>query len=265
MSRHLLAFLFAFQLFTLPALAQEEVYDPIEPFNRKIFWFNDKVDVYVLEPVAEGYDWLVPNAAQRSVTNFFRNLKFPAFFVSDVVQLKFDQAATHTGRFLINSTIGVVGLFDVAAEFGLEHHYEDFGTALGYHGVPEGPYLVIPFLGPSNVRDAFGRIVDSFLNPVYYVQYMDVSNDTEIALTFGLTALDVINTRADLLEAVRSAKDASLDYYLFLRSAYHQTRQNQIYDDSPPDAGEDEFEEQLEEQAAESEEVTFEEQPSGNE
>ena len=215
--------------------AEVEIYDPIEPVNRGIFWFNDTFDVYLLEPVSRGYDFVVPNGVQHSVTNFFRNLKFPAFFVSDVVQFKFDQAAVHTGRFLINTTIGVAGLFDVAEEFGLEHHYEDFGTALGYRGVPSGPYIVIPFLGPSNARDACGRIVDAFLNPVFYLDsFTDLSSEEAFAISAGLYGLDAINTRADLLEAVETAKSASLDYYLFLQSAYYQLRANQIYDNNPP-------------------------------
>lgn len=233
--KNLILLLFAALLMPQTVRAQDEVWDPIEPVNRGIFWFNDQFDIYLLEPVARGYDAVVPNTVQRKVDNFFTNLKYPVFLVSDIVQFKFGQAATHTGRFLINSTIGVAGLFDVASEWGLEHQYTDFGVALGYRGVPEGFYLVIPFLGPSNTRDAVGRIVDGFLNPTYYIGYTDLSEAEEWWIIIGTTVLDAVNTRASLLDAVESAKEASLDYYLFVQSAYHQRRQNLITGESAPE------------------------------
>ena len=225
------------------AMAQE-LSDPLESVNRRIFWFNDQVDIYLLEPVAEGYDYVVPNPVQHSVTNFFNNLKFPVFLVSSLVQLKFDQALEHSGRFLLNTTLGIAGLFDVAAEFGLEHHYEDFGVALGYHGVPPGPFIVLPLLGPSNVRDGLGKIVDMFLNPTYHVGYLELSDDEELAIIIGTSALDIVNTRASLLHAIKSGKEASLDYYTFVQSSYYQVRQNHIYDGNPPETeAEDSYEE----------------------
>ncbi|RIL10926.1 MAG: ABC transporter [Proteobacteria bacterium] len=221
------------------AASAQEVYDPLEPMNRGIFWFNNKLDIYLLEPVAKGYDWIMPQEAQDSVGNFFSNLRSPALLVSDLVQLKFDQAATHTGRFLINTTIGLGGLFDIASEMGLEEHDEDFGTALAYHGVPEGPYLVLPILGPSNFRDGFGRLVDGFLDPVFYLGATDMHDDTALAIQFGLKGLQVIDTRAGLIDAVEAARESSVDYYLFIQGAYHQHRRGVIYDGNPP---EEEFE-----------------------
>jgi phospholipid-binding lipoprotein MlaA len=221
-------------------MAQEDN-DPLETVNRGVFWFNDKVDVYILEPAAKGYDYVVPGPVQNGVDNFFNNLKYPVFLLSDLLQFKFDQAATHTGRFLINTVFGLVGIFDVAEPLGLVHHYEDFGTALGHHGVPSGPYLVLPFLGPSNARDLVGRVADSFLDPVFYLETYGMDQDTAWWTGAGLKAVDVLNTRAGLLDAVESGKSASLDYYLFVRSAYYQIRQNRIYDDLPPDL-DDEFE-----------------------
>lgn len=223
-----------------PGMAQEDN-DPLETVNRGVFWFNDKVDVYILEPVAKGYDYVVPDPVQKGVDNFFNNLKYPVFLLSDLLQFKFDQAATHTGRFLINTVFGLVGIFDVAEPLGLTYHYEDFGTALGHHGVPSGPYLVLPFLGPSNTRDLVGRVADSFLDPVFYLRTYGMDKETALWTGVGLKAVDTLNTRAGLLDAVESGKSASLDYYLFLRSAYYQIRQNRIYDDLPPDL-EDEFE-----------------------
>lgn len=143
----------------------EEPYDPLEDFNRAIFSFNDTLDVHLLEPVARAYRDYTPDPMRTGIGNFFLNLRYPSYLVSDVVQGKFDQVLEHTGRFLINSTVGVVGLIDVAKDWGLPDHDEDFGIALAYHGVPSGPYLVIPVVGPSSVRDGVGRVVDAFLDP----------------------------------------------------------------------------------------------------
>jgi len=217
----------------LPALPSEaQVHDPLEGMNRGIFWFNDKLDVFVLEPVARGYDKVLPKPVKDGVHNFFINIRSPIYVVSDIVQLKFGEAGNHTGRFLINSTLGVLGLFDVAKSFGMEHESEDFGVALGYHGVPEGPYLVLPLLGPSNVRDLFGRIVDIFLNPVYYANEV---SDSGTEISYGLTAVEAVDDRSNLLEAVESAKEASVDYYSFVKNSFHQHRQNLIYDNDPPE------------------------------
>ncbi len=246
-------FLLVFLIGTLsPAPTRaEEISDPLEPLNRGIFWFNDTLDVYVFEPVAEGYDYVVPDPLQRGFSNFFSNLKYPAYLVSDLVQFKFEQAGNHTLRFLINSTAGVVGFFDIAEEYGFEPHYEDFGTALGYHGVPSGPYIVLPFLGPSNLRDGTGRLVDAFLSPTVYLSSFGVSDDAALFIPIGLYALDSINTRAELLEAIKSGKEASLDFYLFARSAYTQKRESLIHDGIPQkdpfeDEVEDEFEDEFE-------------------
>jgi phospholipid-binding lipoprotein MlaA len=220
----------------------QEISDPLEPVNRGIFWFNDQVDIYLAEPVARGYDYITPKKVQRSVDNFFENLRYPVRLVSDLIQLKFSQAGVHTGRFCINSTIGVVGLFDIAKDWGLELHHEDFGTALANSGVPYGPYIVIPFLGPSSLRDGLGKIVDLiFLDPLYYIRFTDLDSESQWAIGTGATLLNVVNTRASMLEAVKSAKEASVDYYLFTQSAWFQIRQNQIYDDNPPEV-EEQFE-----------------------
>ena len=130
--------------------------------------------------------------------------------------------------------MGLAGLVDVAEDVGYPRHKEDIGLALAYHGVEPGPYFVLPLLGPSNVRDALGRGVAVFLNPTYYLGATDLSSSDASAISGGLTATDVINTRAGLLETIESAKEASLDYYLFTRAAYYQLRERDLYDGNPP-------------------------------
>jgi len=219
----------------------EEVYDPIEPVNRGIFWFNDQVDIYVLEPIARGYKDYVPEFMRTAVGNFFLNLRYPSYLVSDLVQGKFSQASDHTARFVINSTVGIAGLIDFAKDAGLPDHEEDFGIALAYRGVPAGPYLVLPFLGPSNVRDGVGRIVDLFLDPLYWVTYSNLSAGTKLAISASATGLKVIHTRAGLLQAVEAAKEGSIDYYLFVQGAYYQHRYGLLTDGAASDLDSDDF------------------------
>ncbi|MCB0333581.1 MAG: VacJ family lipoprotein [Bdellovibrionales bacterium] len=232
------------------AAEEEEVSDPLEGINRGIFWFNDKFDRYLLEPVADGYDYITPNFVQDGISNFFSNLRYPSLLLSDLIQLKFDQVATHTGRFLLNSTVGLGGLIDVASDVGLEDHDEDFGTALGYHGVPSGPYLVLPILGPSNVRDGLGRLVDNLIDPLAWVAFSTASNEDAEYITLGATSLKVVNTRAKLDEAIEAARDASVDYYLFTQSAYYQYRDALIHDkassEEDPFADDEAFDEEME-------------------
>ena len=209
--------------------AEQEVYDPLEGFNRGIFWFNDKFDAYVLEPVARGYDYITPRPVQTGIGNFFSNLKSPASMVADLVQFKFEDFGTHTARFLINSTIGIAGLLDVAKEFKLQAPEKDFGLALGYHGVPSGPYLVLPFLGPSNLRDTVGWGVDLVLDPTFYIGAVTgVDTTTEYLIDGGMKSVEYTDKRARLLKAVEEAKKMSFDYYLFVQSAYNQRREKRI-------------------------------------
>lgn len=213
----------------------QPVQDPLEKVNRKVFWFNDQVDTYFLAPVARGYESITPKPVEDSIRNFFSNLRFPVHFVSDLIQLKFTDAAEHTGRFLVNTTIGGLGFFDVATDMGLHGTQDDIGVAFGYYGVPEGPYLVLPIIGPSNLRDAIGRIGNLALDPLYFLSRVGESSDGKDWALMGAYALDVVDTRASLLEAVKTAKESSLDYYLFAQSAYHQYRQGLIYDGNAPD------------------------------
>lgn len=215
--------------------APEEPYDPIEDINRNIFSFNNGVDEYVLEPVARGYRNNIPDVVQTGVGNFFLNLRYPSYLVSDVVQGKFDQALDHTGRFLINTTIGIFGIIDFATDMGLPDHDEDFGIALAYHGVPAGPYLMLPILGPSNVRDGVGRIVDAFLDPIGWVGYSSLSSRTKLVIAGSALGLKLVHTRAGLLQAVEAAKEGSVDYYLFMQGAYYQYRQGVLTDGKDDD------------------------------
>jgi phospholipid-binding lipoprotein MlaA len=213
----------------------EEPYDPIEPINRGIFEFNDTVDIYVLEPVSRAYRNNVPDPVQSGIGNFFANLRYPSYLVSDIIQGKFDQVLDHTGRFLVNSTVGVLGFLDVAKDLGLPDHREDFGLGLAYHGVPSGPYLVVPFIGPSNVRDGVGLIVDGFLDPIGWVGYSSLSAGTKLAVAATALGVKVVHTRAGLLQAVEAAKESSVDYYLFAQGAYYQYRHGLLTDGKDDD------------------------------
>lgn len=197
-------------------------YDPAESFNRKIFWFNDKADVYVLEPAARGWDFVVPDRVQTSLSNFFRNLAFPIVFINSALQAKPHAAAVELARFMANTTFGVGGLFDPATSWGMERQEEDTGQTLGYWGVPAGPYLVLPLFGPSNPRDAVGLAGDSLLGiyTFFIIPYV----------TFGTSTIRVLNDRAAILDEVRNAKKASVDYYVFVRNAYLQRRNTLIED-----------------------------------
>jgi phospholipid-binding lipoprotein MlaA len=199
-----------------PARATEGDDDPWEGFNRAMFSFNDGMDRWVLEPVAKGYDFVVPDPLEQCFENFFQNLRVPINSVNGFLQGKPKNGASDIGRFAVNTTIGLAGFLDPATYFGLERHEEDFGQTLGVWGVPHGPYLVIPLLGPSTIRDAGGLTVDSFMNPGWY--YLD------FAVTIGSRVFDTINSRSLVLEDVQNARNAALDFYSFVRNGYLQRR-----------------------------------------
>ena len=191
-------------------------HDPLEGMNRGIFWFNDQVDNYVLEPVATGWDKITSDSVKKSVSNFFQNLRFPINAVNNLLQGKPVQSASDVGRFAVNTTVGVLGLFDPASKWGLKQHNEDFGQTLGCWGVPPGPYLVLPFFGPSNPRDTVGLAADSLC--VVYAYFIPLE------YTLGSRTVDVVNNRALVLREVRQLKQASFDYYVAVRDAYTQHR-----------------------------------------
>jgi phospholipid-binding lipoprotein MlaA len=196
--------------------------DPIEGVNRKVFWFNDRMDVYVLEPVATGWEKITPVRVRTSVSNFFDNLRFPIVAVNDLLQGKVVDSGSDVGRFAINTTVGVLGFFDPAARWGLEKHDEDFGQTLGRWGVPPGPYIMLPVLGPSTPRDAAGLAVDGALSVTpFFVEWFILA---------GARIFDTVNDRSQVLQEVRDAKQSSVDYYGFVRNAYLQRRNAQVRD-----------------------------------
>ena len=213
--------------------------DPLESFNRGVYRFNDALDKAVLKPVAQGYDRVLPQPMQTGVANFFSNLGDVIIVVNDLLQLKVAQGVSDAGRLAINSTIGILGFIDVASDIGLPKHNEDFGQTLGYWGMGTGAYLVLPFFGPSNARDAGGLAVDIVTYPVYYV------NDW--AVRSALYGTDTISDRDQLLQAEKVLDRAALDQYQFVRDAYLQRRRSLVYDGNVP---KDDFDEGLEEESA---------------
>ena len=212
-------------------------YDPWEKMNRGTFWFNEKVDTYALEPIAKGWEWIMPDPLERAIERFFDNLRFPINLLNNLLQGKLAAAGEETGRFLVNSTVGLAGFMDPASSWGLEAHEEDFGQTLGVWGVQPGPYLVIPLLGPSNVRDGVGRVADGFTTVYpYFLSFY---------VTLAVSGVQVVNWRALNLEEIETAKEASLDYYVFVRNAYFQRRMEQVHDGKPPRAEEDPYDESL--------------------
>jgi len=201
----------------------EEDNDPWEGFNRAMFSFNDGLDRWVLEPVAKGYDFVTPDPLEQCISNFFQNLRVPIQSVNGFLQGKPVNGASDIGRFTVNTTIGLAGFLDPATYFGLVKHEEDFGQTLGVWGVPNGPYLVIPALGPSTVRDTGGLVVDSMMHPGWY--YLDA------AVTVGSRVFDTINARALVLDDVQNARNAALDFYSFVRNGYLQRRRALLLDE----------------------------------
>jgi phospholipid-binding lipoprotein MlaA len=214
----------------------QEVSDPLEPVNRAVYTFNDYFDRGVLKPVAKGYVKVLPDFARTGVRNFFNNLLEPITVVNDILQGKPQKTVNDTMRFGFNTIFGVFGLFDVATGWGLERHTEDFGQTFATWGFGEGWYLVLPVLGPSNVRDAIGLIPALKLQPVPYL-----TDDT--LAQWGIYSLYFVSKRADLLSASEVLDTAAIDPYLQVREAYRQKRWRDIHDGKPPEP--DFFDEEL--------------------
>ncbi|MEO9102111.1 MAG: VacJ family lipoprotein [Burkholderiaceae bacterium] len=195
--------------------------DPLESYNRSMFAFNETLDRAVLKPVATGYQMVVPELVRAGVGNVFDNMRDAWSFVNNVLQAKPTAAADSALRFGVNTVMGVGGLFDVAGEMRIPRHTEDFGQTLGYWGVRSGPYLVLPLLGPSTVRDTAALPIDLFVGDP--VQYLD-----PLGLRLSLTALRIVDTRADLLSTSSLLSDIALDKYTFVRDAYLQLRRASI-------------------------------------
>lgn len=217
-----------------------EEYDPWEPFNTKIFEFNRQVDRWVLKPVAQGYNAVVPNPVQIGISNVFYNIRFPSRFINNLAQGKLSGAGTEVGRFLLNSTFGFGGLVDVAKELDITTPEEDTGQTLGYYGIKPGPYLVVPFLQPFTVRDFIGYLGDIALNPINWLVFPIIevngipslvahhNRTTSSFAQIGMRIGEIVNDRSLNLEKFQGVEEATLDLYTSVKNAYLQKRRNQI-------------------------------------
>lgn len=215
-------------------LTSQEENDPLEFLNRGVYSFNEQADKYVVEPVAKGYQAVTPQVVDDGISNFFSNLDDVVVVVNDVLQLKFNQAFSDVTRLLINSSVGILGFREVAAGMGYPKHNEDFGQTLGSYGLGTGPYVVLPLLGSSTLRDTAGLFVDAYIDPIQQLEESDTR--------WGVIALKGVDLRADLSATKDAVDGASLDSYEFMRSAYFQRRNYLIHDGNPPLEDFDDFE-----------------------
>lgn len=212
---------------TPPETGETVIYDPLEPLNRQIYGFNESVDKAILGPVARGYVNTVPEPARDGVTNFLVNTNSPVVFANDILQAKPQRAAETLSRFIINTTIGLGGLVDVAGKSGLEGHTEDFGQTMAVWGVPNGIYFMAPFLGPSNLRDTTGRIVDMAFDPLTWIEYG--LSDLDLYISSSRVVVTAVDTRARLDPAFENLRTQP-EPYIALRRAYTSNRESQIRD-----------------------------------
>ena len=202
---------------------EDEIYDPFEPVNRAIFSFNNAADRVVLEPIAKGYKKL-PSPIQSGINNFLSNLRAPLVVVNQILQGQGENAVQSSGRFIVNSTVGVLGLFDVAEKMGLEEKKEDYGQTLATWGVGDGFYIVLPLFGPSNLRDTSGMVLTMLTDPInaYAV------SEGEAWLVPMRTATNAVDQRSQIIDEVNALRDNSIDYYAAVRSSYYQNRKAAI-------------------------------------
>lgn len=213
--------------------SEDGINDPMEGFNRAVFNINDGLDEALFRPVASGYRAVVPQPARTSVRNFLRNLRSPVNVANQLLQGDIEGVAHDLSRFVINTSIGIGGLFDVAETAGLDYEQEDFGQTMAVWGMDHGAYMVLPVIGPSSVRDTVGFVVDSYADPVrIYLENIDEEHWNYVR--WGATALD---KREELLDALADLRRNSFDYYAAVRSAYHQRRIALVNDNDPGDFG----------------------------
>ncbi|MCL4792784.1 MAG: VacJ family lipoprotein [Gammaproteobacteria bacterium] len=210
------------------AVQDQEAWDPIEPFNRAMYKVNDIGDRYLLRPVAVGYERGLPPQMRGGIRNFFSNIRYPITIVNDFLQGKFRDGGRDTGRFILNTTVGLFGFFDPATRIGLQENDEDFGQTLGKWGVGEGPYLVLPVFGPYTLRSLAGNLADSPLTPL-----IDIT-DSDVDIAWALWGVYQVDKRSRLLEADQQVFEA-YDPYLFVRDAYLQNRRYRMYDGNVPE------------------------------
>jgi len=209
-----------------------KIYDPLEPLNRVTFTFNEMVREYLFAPVVKWYNANFPDVVRDGVENFLDNISSPAVFANDILQLEFSRGFTTATRILINTTVGLGGVIDVAEQLGFSEHREDFGQTLAVWGIEDGFYLVLPLLGPSNPRDAFGEIfVDSYLDPLgYYLEKQDLNE-----VDYGLAGLQGVVTYAGVVDDLDRLKETSLDFYGTIRSLHQQRRRAAILNQGSSD------------------------------
>ncbi|HXW63618.1 MAG TPA: VacJ family lipoprotein [Burkholderiaceae bacterium] len=217
---------------SVPPDAGKNPIDPFERVNRQVFSFNDHFDRALVKPAAKGYTTVIPKPVRACFANFFDNLFELTSMINSTLQGKPKAAGVNAGRFLMNSTVGVLGCFDVATHVGLEHNKQYFALTMGHWGIGAGPYLVLPFLGPSSVRDAFGEIPDYFTDPMSYI--------TPVKEYYLAYSVRFVDKRAQLLEATNLVEEAALDPYQFVRDAYLQRTRSRISGDSAPPPPEEE-------------------------
>lgn len=200
-------------------------FDPLEDYNRAVFWLNNGLDTILFEPVATGWDFFVPDPVQDMLGDFFTNLLFPVYFANNLLQGEPGHAFDELGRFIINSTVGGAGFTDIAAKWGIEPHREDFGQTLGVWGVRPGPFFMLPILGPTNFRDGFGMIVDGFTQPQNYL--------LDPVILGSAAGVNFINTKAQNLRLMEAFEESALDPYVAMRDAYFQKRQDDVANRKP--------------------------------
>ena len=203
--------------------------DPLEPFNRGVYGFNEALDSSVVRPVARAYQDVTPTPIRKGITNFFANIADVWSTINNALQLKPAQTLESGARVAVNTVVGVLGLFDVATSLNLERHPEDFGQTLGYWGVPSGPYVVLPILGPSTLRDTASVPVDTKGNLVRHIEEVPTRNT--------LTVVNLVDRRANLLKATDQVDAMAIDKYSFVRDVYLQKRLSDVWDGNPPEAG----------------------------
>ncbi len=212
--------------------AYEEANDPLEPFNRAMFKVDAGLDKVVVRPVVTVYRTILPSQGRKGVDNFLSNVRAPVTLANDLLQGEFTRAGTTIGRFVVNSTMGFFGFFDVGEKLGMEQHGEDFGQTLAVWGVPDGPYIYVPFIGPSTVRDGTGFLTDSMLiDPISWYERSDSAPGWLQWADLGITYINAKNSFMDPLDEL---KKSSLDYYSALRSSYRQIRAKEIRNGAPP-------------------------------
>ncbi len=204
--------------------------DPLEPMNRTIHKMNQGLDRVLIEPIAITYNFIVIKPIRQLITNILRNLQEPLTLLNDILQGEGKRAGTTLGRFVTNSTLGVGGTFDIASEMKMHRHTEDFGQTLGAWGVGEGPYLVVPLLGPSTIRDGVGQIADIYMNPTAIA--IDQANVKGLGLIYK--GADALDSRARNVDTLRELEASSIDLYATMRSAYRQNRRKEVRNGAPP-------------------------------